>query len=148
MQSKGFKRKKRPSDSIAVLKENTWGYFSKYIRMKHADWRGYVVCITCSKRMFWKAADAGHFVPGRKNIILFDERHVYPQCSRCNRFRAGNWDKYYVVMKTKHGQKVIDELIALNNQEKIWKKEELKALLQKYKSKVGNLEKRVPQYES
>lgn len=119
--------------------------FSQFIRMRDADWKGYIKCVTCRKYIFWKASDAGHFLPGRKNIILFDERQVHAQCGRCNRFRAGNWDKYYAVMKEKHGQEVIDELIALNNQMKEWKLAELKEKLNHYQSKVGSLKKRVPQ---
>jgi hypothetical protein len=147
MESKGFKKKRKRRDlsSTSLLEEKVWEQFSLYIRMRDADWKGYVKCVTCGAYKFWRLVDAGHFIPGRKNIILFDERQVHGQCKRCNGTRKGNWDKYYVFMKNKYGQEVIDELLELNSQIKVWTTIELKEKLHYYKSKVGSLKQRIPQ---
>lgn len=55
---------------------------------------------------------AGHFLSGRSNGILFDERGVHPQCSiPCNQQPDGVVGKaYYDYMVKNYGQDVIDEL--------------------------------------
>jgi len=45
-------------------------------------------------------------------MTKFDERNVYAQCIRDNRFQSGCWDKMYEHIKKLHGQEVIDELLA------------------------------------
>lgn len=53
---------------------------------------------------------AGHFVPGRGNGVLLDERGVHPQCYRCNCILHGNLIEYYPFMVRTYGQEVVDEL--------------------------------------
>src|SRR3990167_9020671 len=61
-------------------KDRAWAAFSRYIRMKYANKSGMVECITCHTFKHWKEMQAGHFVDGRNNTVLFDERLVHPQC--------------------------------------------------------------------
>jgi hypothetical protein len=137
---------KKKLQSLTEIKKDVWTIFSQYIRMKYADWRGYVRCVTCNAAMHWKKAQAGHFIPGRRNSILFDERHIYPQCLRCNVMLSGNLIKYWPFMMKKVGQEVIDELTKLNTTEKHWTREELYALKEKYRLKRDKLLQKVPQY--
>ncbi len=60
---------------------------------------------------------AGHFVQGRRNAVLFDERNVHPQCPGCNLYRSGNIINYYPFMLETYGQEVIDELKANKHKE-------------------------------
>lgn len=84
--------------SISKAKEETWKVFSRYIRMRDClrttGTLEFGKCITCTAQISIKEADAGHFVPGRRNSILFDETCVHLQCRRCNRFLNGEPLKY------------------------------------------------------
>ena len=77
---------------------------------------------------------AGHFIAGRLNSTLFDERGVHPQCSLCNVVKHGNGPMYYKFMLATYGQEVIDELIEQNSQTRKWRPGELKSLLDRYRA--------------
>lgn len=139
------KKNKTNKVKVSKLKDKVWREFSIYIRRKYADWKGDVQCVTCLTWLReyeykgvtlpgWKQAQAGHFIPGRHNSILFDERHVFPQCARCNVFLHGNLISYYPFMLKTQGQKVIDELKKLDKINKQFTTTELEALLTKYKT--------------
>ena len=102
--------KKKKLKSITKVKKDVWDLFSKYIRLKYSDWRGNVSCITCNKIFHWKNIQAGHFIQGRHNAVLFDERNVHPQCYSCNCCKHGNLIPYYEFMLKKYGKQVIEEL--------------------------------------
>jgi hypothetical protein len=130
----GMKKKKVKTEG--QLKEICWKWFSKFIRQREADWRGYASCITCGVVKHWKELQAGHFIPGRRNAILFHEKGCHQQCYRCNVPLKGNPRAYDKFMRQKYGAKVIRDLEALNETPKKWKPEELLKLIEHYKKKV------------
>lgn len=71
------------------LKEKAWKLCSLYNRQKMADKNGIVKCVTCEKRAHWKQMQAGHYVDGRNNSVLFLDEIIYPQCFKCNAKMAG-----------------------------------------------------------
>ena len=142
-ESKGFPKKKKKLDSISKLKERVWKWFSIYIRLRDADWKGFAQCVTCGKTDYFSKLQAGHFIPGRHPSILFDERGVHPQCYHCNVGLKGNPRKYDAFMKKKYGQKVIDELDRLDTQLKQFTKEELQELLSHFQNKAKKLLKAI-----
>lgn len=71
------------------LKNALDAVFSKYIRLKYATDSGYVKCYTCGAIHHWKEMDAGHFHSRRFMNTRWDERNVFPQCRKCNRFLEG-----------------------------------------------------------
>lgn len=127
-----------------IKKSSVWNVFSKYIRLRDCiNTTGdpeYLLCVTCHERKHLKDAQAGHFIPGRHNSVLFDERNVHGQCMMCNIFLKGNPIKYYRFMITRYGQSVIDELESLDSVPKQLKNFELLELRDKYKSKLKALE--------
>jgi hypothetical protein len=130
----GVVRVKKPRlETIARLKAKTWQWVSIYVRTRGADWKGYNTCVTCGKRDHWRRLQAGHFIPGRRNSIIFDFRHIYPQCQRCNVFLHGNLINYYPYMVKRVGESVIEELKQLNNQDKQFRREELLDIINKCK---------------
>jgi hypothetical protein len=129
---KKSRRAKRPT--VGQLKKNAWKEFSIYIRTRGADDNGFNVCCTCGIKKFWKDLQAGHFIRGRLNANLFDERGVWPQCYSCNIGAQGNVVVYYKWMLEKFGQEVIDELLAQNNVTRKWLPGELVGLIEKYKA--------------
>lgn len=77
---------------------------------------------------------AGHFLRGRLNANLFDERGTNEQCYACNVGRDGNVVEYYEWMLIRHGKPVIDELRRKNNVTHKWEAGELAGLLAHYKT--------------
>ncbi|RLD22206.1 MAG: hypothetical protein DRI69_01840 [Bacteroidetes bacterium] len=91
-----------------------WGWFSKYIRVRDfmADTgdlkEGH--CITCGKTLRFENADCGHFIPGRADSVLFNERNSHAQCVPCNRFKQGKWIEYEKAIIDRYGQAEVDRL--------------------------------------
>lgn len=119
--------------STSSLKKKAWNTFSLWIRTKYADWKGYVACVTCGVTKPIKAMQAGHFIAGRMNSILFDERGVHPQCYSCNIGKHGNTLEYLDFMKKKYGMKVVNELRTNSRKPRSWKTGELEELIERYK---------------
>lgn len=68
------------------LKKDLWTIFSRWTRLKDADWRLYVKCFTCDRTDDYRAMDAGHFIQkaGNSDALYFSEFNVNPQCRFCN----------------------------------------------------------------
>jgi len=68
----------------AKAKEACWKAFSKYIRTRDCIRFGNSLtdgmCVTCKRTYPFKKLQAGHFIQGRGNSVLLDERLVYSQC--------------------------------------------------------------------
>lgn len=133
---------KKPK-TLTNLKKDAWNLCSKYIRQSSADWRGYATCVTCGVTKQWKELQAGHFVGGRNNALLFDERGIHCQCYGCNVCKSGNIVEYFRFMQQKYGKKadkVIDELRRLSKTQKTFTRQELEDLIQEYKNKINDLQ--------
>ena len=113
---------KRQDSPIIKAKKDLWKIFSMYIRMRDCyeatgtlD-NGY--CCTCGHPKTYKTLQAGHFIPGREDSILFEPTCVHAQCYRCNVKRSGEWVKYYRFMQKKYGFAEIDRLMGLSEQKR------------------------------
>lgn len=124
---------KTKKPNLKKLREKAWKAFSIYIRKKYADINENCKCVTCGTVKYWKEMQAGHFIDGRTNSILFDERGVFPQCYRCNCMLSGNKIEYFRFMQDYHGDEVIDELRALRLQTKEYSAQDYLDLIKKYK---------------
>lgn len=101
---------------LSSYKAKLWKIFSEFIRLRDSNLDGQAMCVTCDKWMPWKEGQAGHFIQGRTNGILFDERNVHFQCAPCNIWKHGNLENYYPFMMDKYSQSVIDDLKRLKRQ--------------------------------
>ena len=92
-----------------------WDQFSWYIRLRDSKLTTGTFkaakCITCGNTYPIMKIQAGHFMPGRSDTILFDEKGVHAQCYRCNVMLAGLWPAYYASVKQMYGQECIDEML-------------------------------------
>lgn len=130
-----------------IAKDKAWEAFSIYIRTRDClrfsgnptDGR----CVTCWNEYPFKKLQAGHFIPGRGNAVLFDERLVYTQCIGCNGNppygKGGNYIQYFLFMEREWGRPMVDEFIALKNTTKIYKIHDFVALRQEFKDKTEAL---------
>ncbi len=133
MSRKPLKRKKpKKKIKVSTLKNKVWTQFSIFIRLRGANNEGMNRCVTCGVLKRWKELQAGHFIAGRLNSNLFDERGCHPQCSLCNVVKAGNGPRYYQFMIRTYGQETINELLSQNDQTRKWLAGELQSLLEKY----------------
>ena len=133
---------------IGKLKKKLWTLFSEWIRRKDCDSNGCTFCVTCMERgekkyLHWTELQAGHFLAGRSNGIIFDERGVWPQCISCNIFKRGATEDYYPYMIRTQGQEVIDELKRLKRTPIKLEREWYEARINWYRDKLNGLEKKV-----
>lgn len=125
--------------TISQLKKVAWDLFSKYIRARNADYRGYARCVTCGVIKHWKELQAGHFIPGRHNSNLFDERGCHAQCYHCNIGLKSNPREYDRFMREKYGGKTIIELEKQDKQSVQFTRQELTDKAAYYKQKFEEL---------
>lgn len=128
-------------------KDAAWKAFSIYIRTRDCirftgdPEQG--MCVTCKRKYPFKQLQAGHFISGRGNAVLFDERLVYTQCVGCNgnppMGKGGNYVEYFVWMESEVGREKIDEFRALKATTKIYKTYDFMALEQEFKEKTAAL---------
>lgn len=125
--------------TLRGLKARCWKLFSEYIRRKDADAGGTNYCFTCGQPKFWKELQAGHFIGGRTNAVLFNEEIVKPQCLMCNVFLRGNYGRYTLKMIDLHGRERVEEFMALKHQVKKYTRADVEGLIARYESKLDAL---------
>jgi len=150
-----MKSKKGKTYTVTKAKKKACAKFSMYIRTRDA-WRTTGTferckCVTCDREYPLKGArgglQAGHFIQGRMNSILYDERGVFAQCYGCNVMKKGNMVKFYKFMLKEHGQEVIDELEELGGQTKQMKAFEHIEIFETYKKKLKDLQEKAEMHE-
>lgn len=110
--------------------------FSEYIRLRDSDQYGMIRCISCGKRIKWKQADAGHYIYRSHMALRFDEKNVNAQCRECNRFKAGNLEKYKRGLIIKHGRFIIDYLENKKHEIRQFSDFEIEILILHYRKKI------------
>ena len=112
-------KSKVQSSPIDKDEARAWTWFSRYIRLRDclsAGSREVFKCCSCWCLTHFSKWDAWHFISRSYAPTKFDERNVYAQCRKCNRFQQGCWDKMYEHVLKLHGQSVIDELLHKKNE--------------------------------
>lgn len=141
------KKPRKKKSPLKVAKKAAWDQFSIYIRTRDCiRFRNSLtegMCVTCKRVYPFTKLVAGHFIPGRNNSVLLDERLVYSQCGGCNTDPpyglGGNYVEYFVFMETEWGREKIDEFRQLKHQTKIMKLFDWLAEEQKFKQKTDDL---------
>lgn len=139
------KIKKVKKLTYSKAKKQAWDAFSRYIRSRECtDGVGDLAfgnCFTCEKRYEFKQLQGGHWIPGRHNSVLFDERGCHAQCYHCNVGLKGNPVVYYDKMLEVYGKKVCEELKALDKTLKEYKVVDLVEIKDKYTQLLEELNK-------
>lgn len=134
--------KKKPGirrKSVVGLKKKLWTVFSQWVRLVHSDHAGYTKCFTCDRPLFWKEAQAGHFISRRFNMTFVHEQNVHPQCGKCNLYLSGDQYNYGRRLDSKYGEGTADRLLSLSKQDKKFDIFELEEMLEDYKARVTKL---------
>lgn len=133
--------KKLPT--VKALKDKAWKLCSEFIRRKDASPQGLVKCYTCNAVKHWKEMQAGHFVAGRGNAILFDERGLRPQCLPCNVFKHGDPITYMIELEKEVGKEsamlIRDELKRLSRIPRTFQRHEIEFIISNYEKRIANL---------
>jgi hypothetical protein len=76
-----LKKKTKPREKLSTVKKKAWAAFSEYVRtrdcLRTTGCASFGLCITCGKRNHFKLLQAGHFIAGRHNAVLFSEKGVH-----------------------------------------------------------------------
>ena len=109
--------------SKKTLKKEAWSAFSAFIRtrdcIRFSGSPDEGVCVTCKREYPYKKLQAGHFIGGRTNAVLFDERIVYSQCYGCNVGKSGNYLDYFYFMEKEIGRPAIDAMVIELKEKKV-----------------------------
>ena len=126
--------------TVRQLKKVAWDLFSKYIRLcdclRTTGCSSFGLCITCGKRYHFKLLQAGHFVPGRHNANLFNERGCHAQCYNCNINLKGNTLEYRRQIIKLYGVGADEEIEVEARQVKQYKLLELEEFIEDLKAKI------------
>ena len=115
-------------------------WFSLYIRLSNADWRGYVQCYTCPKIAHYKDyMQNGHFISRKSSTLRFSESNCRVQCYACNVMLKGNYIKYTMRLIKEHGKRFVEKLIEKGKETHQFTEQELGEIANKYKEKVINM---------
>jgi len=134
-------KKKRKKTDKQKLKELAWKLFSQYIRRRYADRNGYVECVTCGVYKNWKQLQAGHFIDGRNNTVLFNELFVFPQCYRCNVLLKGNKVQYTLFMLSQgYSQEEIKKFDSLKMESKNMYIQDYQEIIEHYSDALVGLD--------
>lgn len=113
--------------SLSELKKTAQKYFNKFIRERDAN----DGCISCTKE---GCDHAGHYIAqGSSGVLRFNEDNVNGQGRNCNVWKHGNPIEYRLRLVQKIGEKRVEYLEAHRNDLKKWSREELEAIISKYK---------------
>jgi hypothetical protein len=130
--------KKRMKEDLKTLQDwlkETQTIFNKYIRLRDQG----LNCISCNKPPLKK--NCGHyFSSGGHSNVRFDEDNCHLQCEHCNTYLSGNLLNYQIGIQKRIGAQKLLELQERAHVTKKWTIEELKEIIQTYKSKIKELE--------
>lgn len=134
------RKKKKKNETFADVKKRVWKVFSEYIRKRDADENGVCKCVTCGMFGHWSIMQAGHFVGGRTNSVLFNEDIVMAQCVHCNIFKRGNYQEYTLHMIRKHGMKKVEKFLKLKHEIKKYTIGDMEKLEADLKRRIEEIE--------
>ena len=120
---------------LSTYKKYAWTAFANFIKA-----RDKYQCITCGKVAKGWDMNAGHWLPGRWNSLLFEETCVHAQCQECNQTLGGNSPAYYEFMLQKYGKEEMQRLRKIWRQTVVYSKQDYKDIELKYKQRLKELE--------
>ena len=123
------KKREKKKESKSVLTKELDRVFSIYIRT-----RDKFICISCKRKGDLKSMQCGHFIRRSCMNTRWDEENCHCQCPRCNVFMGGNYPAYSLALMQKFGADIIEDLNERGATIRKWSKEELKEMIEKYKS--------------
>ena len=122
---------------VRYWKKKAWDAFSAYVRTRDSDC-GMGYCCTCGQLYpaFGQGCmQAGHYVAGRRNAILFEENGCHAQCYNCNINLKGNTLNYRDFMERTYGRVERERIEQLRFKDIKYSPAELEAIRDEYAEK-------------
>ena len=107
--------------------------FSRYIRTRVADERGFSPCFTSGIVKHWTEMDAGHFMSRACMSTRWNVKNVQCQSKRDNAFRGGEQYKFGQELDKKYGEGTAQELYHLSKTTKKFGVHELREMIEVFK---------------
>lgn len=123
---------KRPT--LKTLEKKLDRLFSLWVRKSRADSFGMVECVSCGKREYWKAMNAGHYIKRQNRSTRWLEVNVHPQCVRCNKWLNGNLAQYSLFLTRQYGPGILEELEELSRRATKYARGDLESLIRRYET--------------
>jgi hypothetical protein len=128
-------------ESFSNLRDDLDVWFSRYIRLKYADAKGFVFCYTSGVKSRWQDAQCGHFVPRGNLATRWMEQNCRPQSKNDNEYLDGNLKVFR--QKLEQEQAGLPEWLEEQGRQVVKPThDELKQLIIDYRYKVRLLEKK------
>jgi hypothetical protein len=89
-------------ESLQNLIEDADFLFSRLIRIRYADEKGYVRCFTSGVKMHWTKAQCGHFISRSHLGLRWEETNARPQSEHDNCHLSGNMEVYEQKLEAEH----------------------------------------------
>lgn len=115
--------------------------FSEYVRLRDADYNGYIRCYCCGYPIHWTNAQAMHFMNRRHLGTRFNEENVKAGCIPCNMYQNGNLKAYEEHLIKEYGENIIDKLTVLKNAVTKFSPYEIEKMIEHYRNEVKRLKK-------
>lgn len=123
-----MKIKLKPKPKLLKLAETV---FNTWVRNRDRD-GDYFVCINCNWTKSVDELQAGHLIPVKKSSFLrFNEDNVNGECAACNKYDEAKVS-YTMHLIKKIGHERVQWLIDNKRAGKIWSRQELETIIEKY----------------
>jgi len=114
-------------------------WFSYFIRLNNADWKGFATCYTCGDRQYYKYLQDGHYIPRANMSLKYSVINNKPQCYKCNCVKNGNLKIFRKNLIKEYGIEAVEELERLKHSTYKYSLSEMKELIAYYKNEVRKL---------
>lgn len=92
------------------IKQTTLKNFQRLRRLEESNIDGLERCISCNKVFHWKEMQGGHYISRRVEATCIEPDNVWPQCSSCNCYKAGNYANYRINLVRRIGEARVKRL--------------------------------------
>ena len=127
-----LKRKLGKTPSFSKLKKELDRVFSLYIRRRAADFKGYITCVCCGKKILWQEAQNMHYNSRSKLNTRWDVRNCHPGGYECNVARNGNYPAYTKYLLNNYGHEWLTRLIEDGEKLRKFTPQEMQEMIKKY----------------
>ena len=97
------------------------------------------ICITCGKPFTYSKLQCGHFVPSRRDSLIFEEHNAAAQCYMDNVRRQGAWVEFEMELLKRYGPDEVQRLKMLKFIDFKYSVEELRDIATKYREAFHEL---------
>ncbi len=92
------------------IKQTALKNFQRLRRLEESNIDGLERCISCGKVLNWKEMQGGHYISRRVEATCIEPDNVWPQCSSCNCYKAGNYPNYRINLVRRIGEARVKRL--------------------------------------